>query len=116
MPMEAGLEMSPSDLSSGCLAVRGLLRLLSNFSCYHDGGNWKAVSTGMPTGYLTQDAWHPLGTAYLAVFEGPTSWHMVQEPWAAGEVFVGGTWWQGGGVAEQMPLALWLPWWTLVPQ
>lgn len=38
VPVEAGLEMSPSDLSSGYLTVRGLLRLHSNFSCYRGRG------------------------------------------------------------------------------
>lgn len=38
VPVEAGLEMSPSDLSSGYLRVRGLLRLHSNFSCYRGRG------------------------------------------------------------------------------
>lgn len=33
VPVDAGLEMSPSDRSSGNLAVRGLLRLHSSFSC-----------------------------------------------------------------------------------
>lgn len=38
VPVEAGLEMSHSDLSSGYLTVRGLLRLHSNFSCYQCRG------------------------------------------------------------------------------
>lgn len=33
VPVDAGLEMSPSDRSSGNLALRGLLRLHSSFSC-----------------------------------------------------------------------------------
>lgn len=52
---------------------------------------------------------------YLAVFEGPTSWGMVQEPRAGGRVFVGTTWWWWGGVAVQVALALLLTRWTLVP-
>lgn len=114
VPVEAGLEMSPSDFSSGYLAVRGLLRLLSNFSCCSGRGKLQSSQQ--------RDA-HPLyGThgipaaPYLAVFDGPTSRGGMQEPWAGGQGFVGATRWQGWSVAKQLPLALLLPRRVLVPQ
>lgn len=114
VPAEAGLEMSPSDFSSAYLAVRGLLRLLSNFSCCSGRGKLQSSQQ--------QDA-HPLrGThsipaaPYLAVFEGPTSRGVMEEPRAGRQGFVGAARWQGWSVAEQLPLALLLPRRVLVPQ
>lgn len=119
MPVEAGLEMSPSDLSSGYLTVRGLLRLHSNFSCYQGRGKVESsqhCNARWTTTYMGCTTYMHARPPYLAVFEGPTSWGMVQEPWAGGQVFVGATWWWCGSVAVQVALALLLTRWTLVPQ
>lgn len=66
VPVEAGLEMSPSDLSSGYLTAKGLLRLHSNFSCCQGRGN--AVSTETLTG------------APLTRAQAPLTWHCLRVP------------------------------------
>lgn len=121
MPVEAGLQMSPSDLSSGYLTVRGLLRLHSNLSCcrgrgtvasgQHGDARWTTPSAG---GTARRDAGRP----YLAVFEGHPGRAVVQEPRAGGQVFMGATRCRGRrrSVVIQVALALLLSRWTLVPQ